>query len=294
MKKGHQENTVGPWASKKLEALEDYLRFYLTALKKQNFELIYIDAFAGSCVSKIRSKDAVTEVGSFFGEDDDAQAQDEFVVGSPIRALRFANGFHKHYFFDLDEIRAGTLGDLDKTYTNKKIVVKVGDCNPLIQLLSSSLSSPNIRGVAFLDPYGPHLEWATIEALAETKKFEVIINFPVAMAINRLITRSGQVPDKWSIMLTKCFGTEAWRDIAYDKHVDLFGNDVTTKRGGVSERLLELYRNRLSKIFPFVAKPRLIRNTRNAPLYYLLWAGPNKLGLKGADHILAQGEKIKL
>ena len=39
--------------------------------------------------------------------------------------------------------------------------------------------------------------------------------------------------------------------------------------------------------------PRLIRNTRNAPLYYLIWAGPNKLGLKGADYILSQGEKVR-
>jgi three-Cys-motif partner protein len=293
MKKDLQDNTVGPWAAKKLDVLEDYLRFYLTALKKQNFELIYIDAFAGSCVSKIRSKDEITEANQFFGEEEDAKAQDEFVIGSPVRALKFDHGFQKHYFFDLDEIRAVTLRNLDKTFTNKKIFVEVGNCNPIIRDLAKTLASSNTRGVAFLDPYGPHLEWTTLEALAETKNFEVIINFPAAMAINRLITKSGTVPEKWSSMLTKCFGTDAWRKIAYDTKVDLFGDVVTTKRGGVSERLLELYRSRLSEIFGFVAVPRLIRNTRNAPLYYLLWAGPNKLGLKGADHILAQGEKIK-
>jgi three-Cys-motif partner protein len=293
MKKGHQENTVGPWATKKLDVLEDYLRFYLTALKRQNFELIYIDAFAGACVSKIRANDVIAEASPFFSDEEDAIAQDEFVLGSPIRALKFDQGFHRHYFFDLDEIRVETLRDLNKTFSNKKIFVEVGDCNPIIRNLAKTLRSPNMRGVAFLDPYGPHLEWTTIEALAETKNFEVIINFPAAMAINRLITKSGEVPVKWSSMLTNCFGTEAWRDIAYDKHHDLFGNERTTKRGGVAERLLELYRKRLLEIFNFVAVPRLIRNTRNAPLYCLLWAGPNKLGLKGADHILAQGEKIK-
>ncbi len=292
MKKDHQENTVGPWASKKLDALEEYLQFYLTALKKQNFELIFIDAFAGSCLSKVRAKQTVIEPSPFFDDEEDAKAQDEFVLGSPIRALKFSPGFHKHYFFDLDEIRAVTLKNLDKTFENKKIFVEVGDCNPLIQNLAKTLNSPNKRGVAFLDPYGPHLEWATIAALAATKNFEVIINFPAAMAINRLITKSGTIPDRWSTMLTQCFGTDAWRGIAYDKRIDLFGNDVTTKRDGVSERLLELYRSRLSDNFAFVAKPRLIRNTKGAPLYYLLWAGPNKLGLKGADHILSQGEKI--
>ncbi|MEL8056783.1 MAG: hypothetical protein AAGK66_11540 [Pseudomonadota bacterium] len=54
MRKDHRENTVGPWAAAKLEALEAYLNFYSIALSKQNFELVYIDAFAGSPVAKIR------------------------------------------------------------------------------------------------------------------------------------------------------------------------------------------------------------------------------------------------
>ena len=93
--------------------------------------------------------------------------------------------------------------------------------------------------------------------------------------------------------MTKCFGTEEWRDIAYHKDEDLFGQERTTKHGDVANRLLELYGRRLRAIFPHVATPRLIRNTRNLPLYYLIWAGPHELGLKGANHILRQGEKIK-
>jgi len=113
------------------------------------------------------------------------------------------------------------------------------------------------------------------------------------MAINRLITRSGNVPERWAAQLTACFGTDEWRKIAYSHEVDLFGNEITTKKGDVAERLLDLYVRRLQSLFPCVAKPHLIRNTRNAPLYYLLWAGPHKLGLRGADYILGQGEKVK-
>ena len=36
------------WTISKLEIIENYLEFYTTALKKQNFKLCYIDAFAGS------------------------------------------------------------------------------------------------------------------------------------------------------------------------------------------------------------------------------------------------------
>jgi three-Cys-motif partner protein len=121
---------------------------------------------------------------------------------------------------------------------------------------------------------------------------EVVINFPLAMAINRLITRSGDVPERWADQLTACFGTDEWSAIAYNRETDLFGNEITTKRGNVSECLLDLYIRRLNKLFPFVSRPRLIRNTRNSPLYYLIWAGPNKLGLKGAEYVLRQGEKV--
>lgn len=290
MKKDHIENTVGPWAERKLEALDKYLKFYCTALSRQPFTRIYIDAFAGSCISKIRRPDA--EVSPFFDDAEAAEAQDEFVVGSPIRAMSVDHRFHQYYFFDLDESRAETLRSLGEIYDHKEVHVQVGDSNPMIRDLANRLQKRSIRGVAFLDPYGAHLEWSTVEALANTGNFEVIINFPVAMAINRLITKSGDIPTNWGDQLTACFGTEEWRDLAYSVETDLFGNEVITKNGGVSERLLKLYIRRLEGLFPYVAKPHLIRNTRGAPLYYLIWAGPNKLGLKGASHILEQGEKV--
>ncbi len=291
IKKDHRENTVGPWAAAKLDALEAYLKFYGTALSKQPFTRIYIDAFAGACITKVRGSGVIAEPSPFFDEPGDTKAQEEFILGSPVRALNIPNGFHRHYFFDLDETRAETLRTV--THGRSGVIVQVGDCNPLIQSLAPSLKASNIRGVAFLDPYGAHLEWATLEALADTGTIEVVINFPLAMAINRLITRSGDVPERWADQLTACFGTDEWRTIAYSRNTDLFGNEVTTKNDDVAERLLHLYVDRLKALFPFVAKPRLIRNTHNGPLYYLIWAGPNKLGLKGADYILRQGEKVR-
>ncbi len=291
MRRDHKESTVGPWAAQKLNALEAYLRFYNTALKKQNFHRVYIDAFAGSPVSQMRKSSLVSEPSPFFDEFDDASAQEEFILGSPVRALQIEDGFHKFYFFDLDESRAKTLQLLCTGRNN--VNVNVGDCNPMISELAKSLANPNIRGVAFLDPYGAHLNWTTLEALAATGTMEVIINFPVAMAINRLITKSGNIPQSWGDQLNRCFGTEIWRDTAYAISTDLFGQEIVTKQGDVSRRLLDLYVGRLGTIFNHIATPRLILNTRKAPLYYLIWAGPHKLGLKGADYILRQGEKVK-
>ena len=295
MKKGHRESTVGPWAEEKLKALEDYIRAYNRALKNKPFKRIYIDAFAGSPISRIRlSEDpANSEPTPFFEDEQTATEQEKFVSGSPVRALNCSPGFHHHYFFDLDETRAQTLQLLVSESGRTDVEVRVGDCNPLLRRLAGKLNAWNLRGFAFLDPYGAHLEWRTLEALAKTGKIEVLINFPVAMAINRLIVKSADVPERWGAQLDACFGTNQWRDISYRKDLDLFGKETTRKEHDVARRLLDLYVGRLREIFPHVAPPRLIRNTRNAPLYYLIWAGPNEVGLKIARDVLRQWEKVR-
>ena len=290
MKKHHRESTVGPWAEEKLAALEEYLKYYNTTLSKQHFRRIYIDAFAGSPISKVRGSDIPPEPSPFFDEEEALEARAEFIMGSPVRALTLNPGFHEHYFFDLDRSRADTLKEMCEGRDD--VIVKVGDCNPLIRDLAKKLTDRNVRGVAFLDPYGAHVEWETLGALASTGTMEVMINFPVAMAINRMITRSGVVPEVWSDQLTRCFGTEEWQEVAYKVERDLFGEEVVQKHGDVASRLLALYMSRLRAIFSHVSSPRLIRNTRGVPLYYLIWAGPHPLGLKGANYILEKGEKV--
>ena len=57
MTKRPKDNTVGPWAKQKLEALGQYLNFYTTVLKKQSHWLhgtIFVDAFG---LSRVRRKD---------------------------------------------------------------------------------------------------------------------------------------------------------------------------------------------------------------------------------------------
>jgi len=292
VKKDHRENTVGPWAKVKLDLLEEYLEFDCTALSKKNFTRVYIEAFAGAVEAKVRGSDVSSEASPFFDDLEISEAQAEFIKGSPVRALDITHRFHKYYFFDLDHIRAEAIQS--RTQGDNSVVVKVCDCNAEIQALTAFLTSPSVRGFAFLDPYGAHLEWKTLKALANTGNMEVLINFPVAMAINRLITKSGDVPETWSAQLNNCFGTDEWREIAYSREVSLFGVEPPRKKDRVPERLLGLYVNRLKELFDFVAPPRLVRNTKNVPLYYLIWAGPNKLGYTGASHIFKNLEKIRL
>jgi three-Cys-motif partner protein len=111
------------------------------------------------------------------------------------------------------------------------------------------------------------------------------------MAIQRLMTRSGEIPAGWQMSLDTFFGAPDWRDLAYEQEAGLFGQGVR-KVSDSSVKLLEWYRSRLRMAFGHVSTARLIKNTRGNPLYYLIWAGPNSTALKGAEHILSKGERL--
>ena len=276
MKKSHTENIVGSWAKQKLDALESYLAAYHHVMKKQRFKLIYIDAFAGADWYHVRSGNTDDAALDLRLDNDQVMAEKEFIAGSPVRALRTGRGFDQYYFFDTDRRRATLLNELERKYPDRTICVEVGDANEGVQKLARRfLVSPDARGVAFLDPYGPNLHWKTVQALAETRKVDVIVNFPLAMAINRLITRKTEIPKNWVRLLDECFGTHVWYDLAYESKTDLFGTEAIRKSEVTAERLLALYHGRLKDAFGHVVSPSLVTNTKGAPLYYLMWAASN-------------------
>jgi three-Cys-motif partner protein len=80
-KKADSQSFGSVWTATKLKIIDDYLNFYVTALKKQKFKLCYIDAFARSGKVRIKTGDEVD--------------------GSAIRALKY--GFDRFYFFEKDQ-----------------------------------------------------------------------------------------------------------------------------------------------------------------------------------------------
>jgi three-Cys-motif partner protein len=70
MIKRSRDDTVGPWAREKLDALCQYLNFYTTVLKKQSHWLrgtIFFDAFAGPGLSRVRTTEEPVEPVSLLG-----------------------------------------------------------------------------------------------------------------------------------------------------------------------------------------------------------------------------------
>lgn len=284
---------VGPWAKEKLEALERYLDYYTTVLKNQRWRTLYVDAFAGGGIAKIRKKAANNLGQAALLDVLSDMEQDEFIRGSPRIALALKNPFDTYVFIDASGARITELKAIKAEYGNSRnIHIRAGLAEDELQwVLGRNISVDTHRGVAFLDPFGAHLGWQSISALAQTKLFEVLVNFPLHMAIARLMKNDADIPRAWRAQLDHFFGTPNWTEDVYEQQSDLLGGR-TGKRADYLDRLRERYRSQLKVAFGFVSQPKLITNTRNSPLYYLLWAGPHRKGLQGADYILKMGERI--
>lgn len=299
------ESVVGPWAREKLECLDKYLRAYTTILKEQAWvqDYMYIDAFAGPGVHAIRSEkpepdcDIARDLLDVAEFGNSQEEQREFLRGSPRIALDIPHPFTKYIFLERSPERVAALQSLQHEYQNRRnIEIRQGDCtgflvNDLAE--SSTINWKRNRAVVFLDPFGMQVNWATIEALANTKAIEILLNFPVGMAIQRLLLRD---PDQFTpsqvARLDEYFGTPAWKDELYKKPQSTLFDMEEQKIENSGVALLNWYRSRLKETFGFASKAALIRNTKRGHLYYLLLASPNATGVRIANHILSAGDYI--
>ena len=171
--------------------------------------------------------------------------------------------------------------------------VRQRDCNEyLTELLHKGQGRwNNWRGVIFLDPFGMQVPWNTVEEIGKTKAIEVFINFPVGMAIQRLLKRNGQFPPAERDKLDNYFGTDEWFNLLYREKKDFFGDGGFDKLQDASDRLVKWYRRRLKDAFGYVTSAREVQSTTGRALYYLIFAGPNQKGAKIANHVLQRGAR---
>ncbi|MBI4695017.1 MAG: three-Cys-motif partner protein TcmP [Gammaproteobacteria bacterium] len=106
----------GVWTRVKLEALEKYLVAFNTALSKQQFTRIYIDAFAGTGRCDISVNGAKTSID-----------------GSARRALAADPGFHKYCFIELLPKKLVALRALGAEHPGKTIEVIPSDANAALK-----------------------------------------------------------------------------------------------------------------------------------------------------------------
>lgn len=280
----------GGWSDDKLDALRSYLAAYTQALSKTAFERVYIDAFAGAGTREIELN---SEEQLFDGPllEEDAG----YRHGSPLIALATEPPFHRFVFIERDSESIQNLQtQVAENFPTKVGMVEFrqGDANDGLQALTRE-DWRFRRAVAFLDPFALHVKWETIERIAKTKAIDMWLLFP-AMAVNRMLPRSGVVPEKWADKLTECFGCDQWRNYFLERsEPDLFGEETISKQPRIFEKLSEFITMRLETIFEGAnKKPLILRNSTGAPLFLLCFASGNPKGapiaVRIANHIITK------
>lgn len=278
----------GSWTEIKLDILRKYLQFYTTALKKQNFELLYIDAFAGS-----GSRTEDIPEAPFFSE----SAQKLTYDGSAKIALDIDPAFDRYLFVEKNAGRCEALSRLKQNYPERHIQIDNNDANQVIQTLANKpiWYKNKYRGVIFLDPYGNQIEWQTLEAIASTKTFDVWLLFPLSGVYRQTPLDHRKLEDYKKDNLNKLFGTDEWETAFYTSanQMHLFDEDI--KHRITVKEIEQWIKARLRTCFPHVSEP-LPLPQKGAQLFSLFFCVSNDSGkaiglaLKAANHLLKQHE----
>lgn len=290
----------GNWTDRKLNVLRQYLIFFTTALRKQRFELIYIDGFAGSggrMVEKI-----ISHASPMFGMPGHSERID--VPGSARIALETTPPFDRMILIERHGKRFAALQQLCARYPKVQVEPLQGETNQaLVHLCGTtpwrivSNERRGIRAVLFLDPYGMNLEFSTLEAIAATKAIDVWYLFPLS-GVYRQAARSGTklTPAKRSA-ITRILGTGDWDAEFYPATYknDMFGGTPEALRTADVTAIETYVHRRLKAVFPTVTEPMRLCMDNGTPLYSLFFAvsnpDPKAIGLarRGANHILKAG-----
>jgi len=274
-----QDDVIGPWSEDKLQLLKKYLEAYAKIMRGQNWcrnGYHYIDAFAGT--GKPCARD-----------------EERYVDGSPRVALTIDHPFSSYTFIEKTSWRVQRLQELVKEFPDRDIRICEQDCNHFITTeITPRIRYENFnRGLIFLDPFGMDVKWTTIQQIAKTKALEIFINFPV-MALNRtaLPNDPNALTDAQIERMNRFWGSTEWRGDVYQKVPTLFGPVEIKVHPTTGKRLGRLFKKRLENLFPYVTFPLVMTNSKNAPLYCLIFAGHNQTGAKIIREIFQRYERL--
>lgn len=262
MKGENMDQFGGTWTQTKLDILKRYLDAYTTALKNQHFDLLYIDAFAGSGSLELKMQ------GS------DRTDWHSFRDGSAKIAMDIADKpFDELIFIEQDKGKCDRLQSLKRSRPNRKITIENTDANAYLQNLEENCQK--WRGVLFLDPFGTQVDWATLEKIAGHKALDTWILFPTS-AVARMLPTSN-IPDEinsqWADRLTRVYGNESWRDLyRRSSQTELFNERNIERPPGVTN-LINIYKDRLRGLFKsrLLEQSATLRNSRRSPLYEFIF-----------------------
>lgn len=236
------------------------------ALDKHDYLQRFIEASAGPRGVFLRSSVAYAPAGAgfidLFAGPGRARVREteQFIAGSPIVALDHSRQpFTKVVAIDLDPENVSALRARTAAYGARCEIIQ-GDCNDVIDDAIRRLPEDGLN-LGLIDPYGLEpLRFETLRVLATVKRMDLIIHFPVAdMKRNLTNTKSEE----------------------YQGFIDRFlGTRVEIKHLSDVPGLIDVLRRQLRRFGYDQEQVRsvAVRNSKNAPLYYLVYISKHRKG----------------
>lgn len=236
---------VGQWSSDKHYYLSRYMNAFTTSMRLKWNALHYIDLFAGAGMERLKESQALE-------------------WGSPMLAAHVRFPFSRLHLCEKENRR------------HKALVARVSQIRPDSQILQGD-ANECINGIvreiprdslslAFLDPYGLHLEFETLRKLSDIRA-DMVIFFPDRIDVLRNWEEHYlQDPDS---NLDRCLGSgAAWRSLL-----------DATPSDRLAEVLRKLYVDQIRSLGYCEFEYQRI-SMKGHPLYILIFCSRSKLAAK--------------
>jgi len=281
----------GSWTEIKLNAFSKYVWSYLTIMKGHpNWQTIYFDGFAGSGTRTGDTQENRPLIEALnIGDDSNVYK------GSAERVLNLEKNlrFNYYYFIDTDNQALTALRTrIEKNFgAFSNVIFRRDDVNNQLLKLSTTMKKyeKKFAALIFLDPFGMQIKWESIASLRGTRT-DVWILLPTGVIVNRLLDKKAEL--KHIEKLTSFFGLSEQKIKTYFykrmTKPTLFGKqEVIRKVSDPIEKIARLYIQQLKSIWKFVTEePLKLLNSKNVPIYHLIFASNNKTALKIASQII--------
>ena len=284
---------------KKLETVEKYLGAFTTALKKRDFQLLYVDACAGSGSSISKSASRATGEGqSGLLPAEPVADTDQIIVGSAIRALGVQPPFDRYLFNDVKPVNVRALrAQVKQRFSDleDRVTITQFDANEMLSKICDRTRWKATRAVVFLDPFGLQIRFETLQKLASTQAVDLWYLVPV-FAMYRQVRGDGGVLEDGGRSVDEALGTTDWRRVVAVEEKgqpDLFGVGQSVSKRAVDIAWFEnIAKERLKLAFDGRVIDQVLPLGRNGLHEFSLmfaWANPGekaKLAAKLAAAVL--------
>ncbi|MDO8613881.1 MAG: three-Cys-motif partner protein TcmP [Dehalococcoidia bacterium] len=259
---------IKPHTLKKLAVLLLYFKPF-TQIVKGGY---YVDGMAGPGICEVKDV-----------------PQTRFVWGSPLLALRTQPGFERCWFVELDKKNKEAL-ETRTSAIPRRSEVQLGDVNVLVPRIVGEVRR-TAPCFCFLDPEATEVHWSTVDQVAHSprrnKRPEILINFPLEMAFQRLLTRDRPMDAASVEKADRFFPTSEWKDV-----YQAYGDGVITA-SEANEQYLSLYKKgfeglgyKPDRIQSLLVKTPGQLGGKGHPLYHLIFASDSDTGSRIMKYVL--------